>query len=598
MRSALRAKLDQVLDGASPDKLPSLLSAVNRADATDLGLETAASIHFLRNYTIELIEPFLKYYLYKEEIKPFIVFGGYNTFRQELLDEDSHVHQKPDLIVLSLMLDQLDPSYGTRTWTAEKTKEHVQELFELVAANSESTVAVNTFIPPFYREQGITMMPTLPDFERGVCDLNLQIRKFVANNSSKFFLMDWERFLRILGEENSIDYRYWYLSKAPFKKHFLNLYAREITRLVRAMKGKGKKCLVLDCDNTLWGGVIGEDGPRGIKLDPNDWPGNAFYDFQKTVLALFGRGVLIILCSKNNEQDVWDVLDNHPHCLLKREHLAAWRINWDNKANNLVSLAEELNVGIESFVFVEDSPAECELVRQNLPSVTVLPVPENLYTYPNIVLEDGLFDTLSLTQEDKQRTVQYQQTRKRQVQKNMFTNIDDYLTSLEMEAGIHEAKIHEIPRIAQLTQKTNQFNLTTRRYSETHVETLLNSDDAAIFTLTARDKFGDLGLTGVLIAKHVEAAGFVDTLLLSCRILGRELEQLFVDRCMSILEDKWSLENWQAEYIATEKNQHVANFWEQIGFTSTSDVAGIKRYSMPVEQRLGYQKNIVKVIGQ
>ena len=223
----------------------------------------------------------------------------------------------------------------------------------------------------------------------------------MRQHRAQFFLVDFERIIRLLGEEKTIDYRFWYTSKALFKKDFLNAYAQEIVKIAKALKGRTKKCLVLDCDNTLWGGIIGEDGISGIKLDKHIYPDKLYYEFQQNVINLHERGIIIALCSKNNEEDVWEILDNHPSCLLKRRHVAAWRINWDDKSSNIKSIANELNLGIDSFVFVDDSPLECELVKKMLPDVTVLQVPQKLYTYPKILLHDGWFDTLHISEEDK-----------------------------------------------------------------------------------------------------------------------------------------------------------------------------------------------------
>jgi len=588
--------LKGIISGASPDKLLSLLSAVNLADSQSQYLELTAHIYFLRNYTIEGIEPFLKYHLYKAEIRPIINYSGYDTIRQELMDTNSGLQSdKPDIIVLSLVLDQLEKYYNSPRWSADYLLKRLLELFELTAETvKQGVIAINTFIPSFYIPQGIAFNH-LSDIDGEIYNINLYLRKFVKDHMSRFYCIDWERLLRILGEKQSMDYRFLYMSKAPFKNDFLNLYAQEIAKLARALKGRVKKCLVLDCDNTLWGGIIGEDGLHGLKLDPNEYPGNVFYDFQRSVLWLYERGVLVALCSKNNEEDVWEVLDNNPHCLIKRSHIAAWRINWNHKTQNIVSLAEELNLGLESFVFVDDSPAECEIISKSLPSVTVLQVPGKIYLYPQLLLKEGLFDTLYLSEEDRQRTPMYQQEKSRTSEKIKFNNLDDYLTSLEMIAMISLVKPHEIGRVAQLTQKTNQFNLTTRRYSEPDIETFIRCHYSAVFRLSVKDKFGEQGLTGVFIVRKEEETGYIDTLLLSCRILGRELEMVFVNYCMNFLEKQWNLKSWIAEFIPTKKNEQVSDFWEKIGFYKTIENERNKQYSLPVNKRLIYNKNLIKI---
>jgi FkbH-like protein len=408
------------------------------------------------------------------------------------------------------------------------------------------------------------------------------IREYVLSNPARFVFIDWERFVRLLGENESMDYRFWYMSKAPFKKAFLELYARELVKIARALKGKTKKCLILDCDNTLWGGVIGEDGLQGIKLDRHSYTGNIFYEFQKSVLRLHERGVLIAICSKNNEQDVWDVLDGHSDCLLKREHLSAWRINWNDKASNINGIAAELNLGIDSFVFVDDNPVECGLIQDLLPEVTVLQVPEKLYTYPPLLIRDGLFDALTFSSEDRQRARMYREEASRKHEQTKFETMEQYLSTLSLSITVHSVKENEISRIAQLTQKTNQFNLTTRRYSEAQIEALHRKPDWEVMSLFVRDRFGESGLTGVLIVSKEGNVGIVDSFLMSCRVLGRNVEKAFILNAFTILERTWGIKTWRAKFIPTLKNQQVADFWSDIGFQKVGEQAeGHTHYELP-----------------
>ena len=455
-------------------------------------------------------------------------------------------------------------------------------LFADIAQNTDALIAVNTFVPPFYSDFGITTVKDLSSHHNEVLRLNQLIREYVLSSPARFVLADWERFVRLVGANESMDYRFWYMSKAPFKKGFLDLYALELVKVARALKGKSKKCLILDCDNTLWGGVIGEEGLHGIKLDRHSYPGNIFYEFQKSIQRLHERGVLIAICSKNNDQDVWDVLEGHPDCLLKREHLSAWRVNWSDKASNIRSLAAELNLGLDSLVFVDDNPVECGLIREMLPEVTVLQVPEKLYTYPPLLNQDGLFDTLTLSSEDRQRSQMYRNEANRKCEQAKFETLDQYLASLSLSIAVHRVKDDEVARVAQLTQKTNQFNLTTRRYSEAKIAALNSNPDWAIIRLLVRDKFGDSGLTGVLMASREGETGLIDSLLMSCRILGRNIEKAFVLAAFAIMERSWKVKAWRAEFIPTQKNQQVADFWPSIGFQEIDRQDGHIFYELPL----------------
>lgn len=565
--------------------LSELLDAVSKMEKE--GADSAVRICFLRNVTVEGVEPFLKFHCLVAGIRPGIIFGNYDMVLQEIMDANSPLHHNPpDMVVLSLVMEQLDPGYHSFGWRADRVISELESLFDLLADRTNALLMVNTFIPPFDGEFGVTGHDWSADTFAEITRVNRAVREYVAAHRSRFMLADWERIARLHGEDGCMDYRFWYMSKAPFKKQFLNSYAWDIARIVKALKGKAKKCLVLDCDNTLWGGVVGEDGLQGIALDRNSYPGNVFHEFQRTVLTLHERGVLIALCSKNNDEDVWEVLDRHPHSLLKREHLSAWRINWNDKATNFRELAEELNLGMDSFVFVDDNPTECELVATALPDVTVMRVPDKLYLYPRLLLKDGLFDTLTVSGEDRQRARMYQAEAQRKDAARQYDSIDQYLSSLALVATIHPATPREVARIAQLTQKTNQFNLTTRRYAEGEIARFLSREDHGVFSLTVTDKFGDSGLTGVLIAVRDGSVGRIDSLLLSCRILGRNLETVFLHRCLALLETAWGVKEWRGEYLPTRKNRQVEDFFDRMGFDLMVESESGKTYQLPVVQRV------------
>lgn len=559
--------------------LNAILSTVSRIERQDTRFDHEIRIAVLRNVTVEGLSAFLKYHLYSSGIGASIAYGGYGTMMQDVLAADGLLaREEADLIVLSLSLDEIDPAYGTPGWRADGVLAELKNLFELLETRTRATIAVNTFLVPLHSELGVALAPDRSDIASQVCDLNRFITDFVRDRAPRFCLTDWMRYLSLLGAETALDPRGNYLWKAPFKKPFLNLYAQDIARIARVLKGRTKKCLILDCDNTLWGGVLGEDGMEGIALDRYSYPGKAYYDFQTSLLHLAERGVLIALCSKNNEADVFEVLDTHPWCRLKRRHLSAWRINWQDKAANIAALAGELNLGLDSFVFVDDNPVECEMVAKMLPEVTVLRVPEKQFELPALLAHQGFFDTLRLTEEDRERAHLYQRESQRKSARSAFGSVEDYLASLETAATIHRMRPAEIARAAQLTQKTNQFNLTTRRYTDSDLQSFADRADAAVFTLSAADRFGDLGLVGVMIVERDGAAARIDSLLMSCRALGRGLEFAMVARCIEALEAEWDLREWRSEYVPTRKNGQVADFWIRNGFAPAGETGGHKHF--------------------
>lgn len=528
-------------------------------------------VFVLRNITVEGVDTLLRYHLHARQVRARVEFGGYGSMLQDTLDPAGAMAQfQPDIIVVCLSLEELDSTFGAPGWSAESVRAELEALFEALSRQGRATVVLHTFLRPLYSELGLIASQG-SDLTAQIDSLNRFVAEFVRRGSPRFVLADWGQFLHRLGADAALDGRARYLWRAPFRRPFLDEQARHLARIASALKGKTKKVLVLDCDNTLWGGVVGEEGIDGIDLDPNQHPGRAFYDFHAAVLHLAERGVLIALCSKNEEADVFEVLDKHPSCRIKRSHLAAWRINWTDKATNIRDMADELNLGLDAFVFVDDSSVECDLVRKLLPQVTVLQVPTRAHELPTLVLKDGWFDTLAVTEEDKLRARMYQGEAQRKSNRASFANLDEYLASLETVARFSRDDPRDIPRIAQLTQKTNQFNLTTRRYSEPEIAEMVGSREWAVFGLSADDRFGTLGLVGVLIVRLEDDIGRIDTLLMSCRALGRRLEDALVEVCLAALSRERSIAQWEAEYLPTRKNAQVASFWDRLGFERMSD---------------------------
>ena len=451
----------------------------------------------------------------------------------------------------------------------------------LLLDRTDAFVALNSFIPPVDTLIDASGDDVAEERER----LNTAVLELVAAHPDRLAVCDWGELLTDGDAARSIDKRFWESSEAPFKPAFLDGYARQIAGVVRAVNGLTKKCLILDCDNTLWGGVVGEDGLDGIQLDTESGPGSAFRRFQEQAVALQEQGVMLALCSKNNEADVWEVLDNHPHAVLGRSNLVAWRINWDDKASNIASLLDELNIGADSVVFVDDSARELALIADRLPDVTLLAVPENLSDYPTLLTRDGLFVSVTASSEDRDRTRMYQEQSERRESEQRFADLSEYLSSLQTTVRIEALDDANVPRAAQLTQKTNQFNLTTRRYTEAELRAFADATDSAVFTMTVSDRFGDLGLTGVFIARLAGDDAIIDTLLLSCRILGRRLEMAFVDQCMQALEDRWAIGKWRAAYIPTRKNRQTEGFWDSLGFMRVGEDENGKQYSSGVGPR-------------
>ena len=350
------------------------------------------------------------------------------------------------------------------------------------------------------------------------------------------------------------------------------------------MAMRRKKCLVLDLDNTLWGGILGEDGVDGIQIG-GDYPGKAYSYWQRALLQLSRMGVILAVCSKNNEADVLEAWEKNPHMVLRREHFSATRINWQDKATNISDIAAELNIGLDSMVFLDDNPAERELVKQMLPQVEVPDFPAKPYLLMPFFkqLVDKYFRIYSVTKEDLAKTEQYRSNALRRAEQSRFADLDQFLYSLDMQLDIAPADEHNLPRIAQMTQKTNQFNLTTRRYTEADVQQRLDQG-WHVYCVGVSDRFGDNGITGAIFLQPVSDEEVnIDSLLLSCRILGKGIEDAFVKTVLNLMR----LDGYRklsADYIPTAKNGQTADFYDRLGMTCVSeDKQGVKHYVMPLK---------------
>lgn len=409
------------------------------------------------------------------------------------------------------------------------------------------------------------------DLMTAVSDYNAALVQAEAEHPN-VKLLDIREFIRQYPVAEVFDWKFWFISQMGMNprlsKPFMEWFARKLDELAL----KRKKCLVLDLDNTLWGGILGEDGIEGIKLG-GDYPGKAFHYFQEALLELSKSGVILTICSKNNEEDVLEVWEKNPFMVLKKENFATWRINWTDKATNIKELAEELNIGLDSFVFVDDNPTERELIKQVLPMVEVPDFPVQPYELPVFFKDivEKYFRVYSVTSEDKRKTEQYKANAQRAQAQRSFVDFDAFLESLDIQITIEAANEFNIPRIAQMTQKTNQFNLTTRRYTDADVRSFVLAS-WKIWCISVADKFGDNGITGCIMVK----GDTIDSFLLSCRILGKGIEIAFIKKILLMLKEN-GVETVKADYLPTAKNAQVKDFYDRCGFPCVEELADGKR---------------------
>lgn len=550
---------------------------LNQSNMTSLPI---LNIAILRNIMLEPVEPYLRYLAYQMGYNAQIKFGEYdNIFQEAVAGQGNLLNKETNCILVFMKLEtvSVDLARNFSGLSAEQIHLEVDRIKGYITAvlggirkQTDAMILWHSFELPVYPSLGIWDSQINEGQTAIIHDLNGFLRESLKHQKNAYFV-DLNLCMARLGVKNFHDSRYWHIGRAPYSREALSEIAQEDFKFIRALKGKNKKCLVLDCDNTLWGGIIGEDGLAGIRLGKT-YPGSAYYEFQQEVVNLYQRGVIIALCSKNNEDDVWEVFRKHPDMVLKEEHIATAQINWQDKVANLKQIAQDLNIGLDSLIFVDDSEFEVNLVREVLPEVEVIHLPtDRAIEYRDILVSCGLFDTLTISEEDKKRGAMYKAEAARKKMIIQATNMEEYFKSLEMVVEVRHANEFSIPRIAQLTQKTNQFNLTTRRYSEADIKALAEREDSDVLYVRLQDKFGDSGIVGVCILKYKEGKAIFDSLLLSCRILGRGVEDVFLIQALKLAQKKGCNEAI-GEYYATKKNLQVEYFYIRYDYDEINTV--------------------------
>lgn len=401
---------------------------------------------------------------------------------------------------------------------------------------------------------------------QSIADFNEFVLDF-ANKNSNVKIVDFAAFCNRYAQNDLVDWKFYFMSQAAISPKLAGPFRKWFAAEKEATVKTAKKCLVLDLDNTLWGGILGEDGPEHLKIG-GDYPGKAFHFFQEQILELQKRGIILAICSKNNEPDAWEFIEQSRDQVLRKEHFAAWRINWTDKATNIRELAQELNIGLDSMVFLDDSPTERELVATMIPEVVVPEFPTAPYVLPVFFndLKNQYFKIYQARAEDREKTQQYKANAERHQLQTQFTNIDDFIKSLNIETTIRVNDESDFPRIAQMSQKTNQFNLTGKRYTELEIADVMASG-GKVFSLSVKDKFGDSGMTGAAVVSVVGEVATIDNLFLSCRILGRKIENTFMKALLEKLQ-LTGVKTVHASYVKTLKNGSVADFYETVGFST------------------------------
>lgn len=495
--------------------------------------------------------------------------ADYNQIDLQLMDQSSETYSfNPQSILIYMCSEKLHETFCSTTFEdresfAEVMYAKISNYWSLINQHTATNILQFNFVNNHDGIFGNYALKTVSSFDYQLQKLNY----LLSEESQKFkniYLIDLNALQSKVGRSSFYDDKLYYIAKMAMTTDVLPMIAKSVVDVVKVLDGKIKKCVVLDLDNTLWGGVIGDDGLEGIQIGELGI-GYAYTEFQMWLKELKNRGIILTICSKNNEDTAKDPFLKHPEMVLKLEDISMFVANWEDKATNIKHIQQTLNIGMDSIVFLDDNPFERNLVKSMIPEITVPELPEDPAYYLNYIKSLNLFETVSFSQEDQDRTRQYQAEASRTVLKQRFTSIDNYFENLKMKATVLPFDKFHYPRIAQLTQRSNQFNLRTIRYSEAEIEKIAENDCYVTLSFCLKDKFGDHGLISVVILEKQEETLFVNEWIMSCRVLKRSMEEFIINKVIGIARAN-GFKKVIGEYIKTSKNAMVERIYEKMGF--------------------------------
>lgn len=467
------------------------------------------------------------------------------------------------------LLSQYYKSYDSQLSFAQNKISYIEELYETIQNRTKSKVIYCNFTGIDNQVFGNFANKVESSFVFQQNKLNYLLSE-LAVKKSNLFIADLLSIQSKWGRNFMFSPNIYVNTEMVLSLDVLPIVAHHMASIISSVEGKFKKCLILDLDNTTWGGIIGDDGLEKIQIGSLGI-GKAFTELQQWVKALQKRGIIIAVCSKNDEDKAKEPFEKHPDMVLKMDDIAVFVANWDNKADNIRKIQNILNIGFDSMVFLDDNPFERNIVRENLPDVCVPELPEDPAEYLEYLYSLNLFETASFSENDADRTKQYQVEAQRAIALDSFTNVEDFLKSMNMVSDVQAFNSFSKPRVSQLTQRSNQFNLRTVRYTEQEVEDLMNSDNHHTISFTLVDKYGDNGLICVIVLeKKDQETLFIESWLMSCRVLKRGMEEFTLNTIVETAK-KNGFKYVVGEYLPTAKNQMVKDHYGRLGFEEQED---------------------------
>lgn len=494
----------------------------------------------------------------------------YNQIERQVFDASSELYQfSPSVVIVyisshKLLADYNKSSSSVLSGFALSKLESIKNIFETITGNINAKVVFYNFTEIDDSVFGNYSNKTESSFLFQLRKLNYVLMCFAKDNAA-FHMCDISSVQNIVGRKTIFQPSIYVNSEMVLSIDALPLVAQRTVDIISALNGRINKCLIVDLDNTLWGGVIGDDGLENIQLG-NLGIGKAFTEFQYWIKKLKNRGIIVAVCSKNMEHIAKEPFEKHPDMVLKLDDIAVFIANWENKADNIHRIKSILNIGFDSMVFLDDNPFERNLVRENIPDICVPELPEDPADFLEYLYSLNLFETISFSEEDKDRTKLYQTEALRTIAHEKFANEDDYLKSLNMISHVESFNDFNTPRVAQLSQRSNQFNLRTVRYTDSDIKLIAGSENHFNFAFTLEDKFGDNGLICVVILKKEDSNTlFIDTWFMSCRVLKRSMENFVLNEIANFAKEK-GFNSLMGEFIPTLKNEMVSDHYKNLEF--------------------------------
>lgn len=530
----------------------------------------------------------------------------YGQVFQTLMDHDQDCWKtQPDYVILWTQAVSLFESFRDLVQFKKVEIERILDEVDAYAAlikplaDKVSAVFIPTWVQPGH-DAGMGML----DLKNGIGIANTLMRMNLRLSEQlepvfNVYLLNAQRWVESAGKQAFND-KLWYMAKVPFGNKVFQEAVKDVKSALRGLNGQAKKLLVLDLDNTLWGGVVGDIGWENLILGGHDPVGEALVDFQKKLKSLTNRGVLLGIVSKNEEATALEAIQSHPEMVLALEDFAGWKINWTDKAKNIVDLVSELNLGLQSVVFIDDNPVERARVREALPEVEVPEWPEDMLLYPRELLSLTCFNTPAVSEEDLKRTQMYVSEKKRSTLKQSVHSLDEWLKTLDIRVQVSELNESNLTRTNQLLNKTNQMNLSTRRMTEQEFVNWAKESHHQIWTFRVLDKFGDSGLTGLISLEIRNKKARIIDFVLSCRVMGRKIEETMLATAINFLASR-DIGEVTARYLPTPKNKPCLDFWKRSGFSLNGAVDTFhwevnKPYPYPEQVAVEQEENEIEKI--